>query len=264
MNTSANSNRPSMFNSESSSPDTAYPGVEHDGNKTLVDLLYNGFYLLFALRNGQLPQDAAAFANAVERYLDEFERSAKKLGKSTEDIYAAKYAFCAAVDETVLAEAADIRDEWGRRPLQLELFGDQLAGEHFFDRLEELRAQGRSRIEALEVFYMCLLLGFKGKFALEGSEKLGYLTARLGDEIANMKGRRAGFAPHWEPPDSVAHTLKREVPAWVVASVCALVGAVALVGLNASLSNSSEHRLAQYNDVVQLPPSAAHLTITLP
>ena len=55
-----------MFNSESSSPDTAYPGVEHDGNKTLVDLLYNGFYLLFALRNGQLPQDAAAFWNEVD------------------------------------------------------------------------------------------------------------------------------------------------------------------------------------------------------
>ena len=117
MNSSTNGNRPSMFNSPSSSADTAYHGVEHDGNKTLVDLLYNGFYLLFALRNGQLPQDAAAFANAVERYLDEFERSAKKLNKSTEDIYAAKYALCAAVDETVLAEAADIRDEWGRRPL---------------------------------------------------------------------------------------------------------------------------------------------------
>jgi type VI secretion system protein ImpK len=56
------------------------------------------------------------------------------------------------------------------------------------------------RLQALEVFHMCLLLGFQGKYALEGTEKLGYLTARLGDEILHLQGRRSAFAPHWAPP----------------------------------------------------------------
>ncbi len=35
---------------------------------------------------------------------------------------------------------------------------------------------------------MCLLLGFEGRYTLDGHEKLSYLTARLGDEIAHMRG----------------------------------------------------------------------------
>lgn len=242
-------------------------GGDHDGQplqRTLVDLLYDGFYLLFMLHNGHLPSSAEQFAESVKEYLAEFEREAKKLGKPTDDIYAAKYALCAAIDETVLAGGPALRDFWELRPLQLQLFGDQLAGEHFFDQLEQLRAEGRPRLEVLEVFYLCLLLGFRGKYALEASEKLGYTTARVGDEIASMKGKRAGFAPHWEPPDSITHTLKREVPMWVVASVCALVGLLTLTGLDYSLSHTTQATLAKYNNVVEMAPTAAHLTITLP
>lgn len=238
---------------------------DHDGLGTsLVDLLYDGFYLLFMLRNDNLPESGEGFADAVRQYLEEFDRNARKLDKNSDDIYDVKYAFCAAIDETVLNKAPALRDYWELRPLQLQLFGEQLAGEHFFVRLENLRAQGAPRLEALEVFHLCLLLGFKGKYALEGSEKLSYITARVGDEIANMKGRHAGFAPHWQPPDSITHTLKREVPLWVVASVCALVAVVAVTGLDYSLSNTTRSATNQYNDIVQAPPKAAHLTITLP
>ena len=52
------------------------------------------------------------------------------------------------------------------------LFGDQLAGENFFNRLESLRARGSAHLQALEVFHMCLLLGFQGRYIIEGSEKL--------------------------------------------------------------------------------------------
>jgi type VI secretion system protein ImpK len=51
---------------------------------------------------------------------------------------------------------------------------------------------------------------------LEGSEKLNYLTGRLGGEVAQLRGKRASFAPHWAAPDRVAHALKRDVPLWVI------------------------------------------------
>lgn len=41
---------------------------------------------------------------------------------------------------------------------------------------------------------------------IEGSEKLNYRSARLADEIAHMKGKTPGFAPHWarsDLPDSL-------------------------------------------------------------
>lgn len=230
---------------------------------SLVDAMYDGFYLLFLLKNGYAPQSAEKFSAQITDFLNDFERRAKKEQIKHEEIHAAKYAFCAAIDEAVLSSQLPIRNEWGRKPLQLSLFGDQLAGEHFFSRLEEMR--GRiDNLQALEVFHMCLLLGFKGKYLLEGAEKLAYLTARLGEEIANMKGKRIGFAPHWALPDSVMNVLKRDVPLWVIGAVFGLFALLAFVGFKTYLGNNIDLQLAQYVDIVKLAAKVASLNITLP
>jgi type VI secretion system protein ImpK len=232
--------------------------------KSLLDLLYDGFLMLFLLKSGQEPVDAASFSARVQQFLADFERSAKKMDIPAEDVYATKYAFCAAVDETVLTSGFSIRDAWMLQPLQLTLFGEQLAGENFFARLEDLRAQGAPRLQSLEVFYMCLLLGFQGKYMIEGQEKLGYLTARLGDEITLLRGKRAGFAPHWPLPDKIAHTLKRDVPLWSIGALFALLGLLAYLGMSHFLNRDMQTAMAPYHDIVKIGPRAAHLTISLP
>jgi type VI secretion system protein ImpK len=232
--------------------------------QTLLDLMYDGFYALFMLKNGSVPQDDAAFARKLAQFLDDFTRNAKKQNASIDDVDAAKYAFCAAVDEIILRSNFPIRDAWERRPLQLLMFGDQLAGENFFNRLEQLRARGSVHLQALEVFHMCLLLGFQGRYILEGSEKLNYLTSRLGDEIAHMKGKRGGFAPHAERPDQIRHKLRSDVPLWALYSVFGLICVLGFIGLRTSLSHTTEQRINAYNDVVKMAPRAANLTITLP
>ncbi|MES2017643.1 MAG: type IVB secretion system protein IcmH/DotU [Pseudomonadota bacterium] len=237
---------------------------QHAAPQTLLDLMYDGFYALFMLKNGNGPQDNADFAQRMAQFLDEFGRGAKKQGVSSDDIDAAKYAFCAAVDEIILRSPFPIREHWSRRPLQLLMFGDQLAGENFFNRLEALRARGSAHMQALEVFHMCLLLGFQGKYIIEGSEKLHYLTARLGDEIASMKGKRGGFAPHAERPDTIIHKLRSNLPVWVLCSVFGLICLLGYIGLRTSLDRASAERMNAYNDVIKLAPKSANLTITLP
>ena len=232
--------------------------------RTLQDLMYDGFYALFMLKNGSAPQDNATFMAKLTQFLEDFTRGAKKQGASADDVDAAKYAFCAAVDEIILRSQYGVRDEWERRPLQLVMFGDQLAGENFFVRLESLRARGSVHLQALEVFHMCLLLGFQGRYILDGVEKLNYLTARLGDEIANMKGKSAGFAPHAARPDQIVNKLRNDVPLWVLCSVFALICAVGYIGLRASLRANTVGKLAGYNEIVKMAPMAANLTITLP
>ena len=232
--------------------------------RSLADLMSDGFYLLLLVKRGQLPTDAETFVQSVQRFLDGVERGAMKMGIASEDVYAAKYAFCAAMDEAILTRPSPLRDAWELQPLQLRLFGDHLAGEHFFDRLEELRAQGAPRLPSLEVYHYCLLLGFEGKYRLEGPEKLGYLTARLGDEIVYLKGKRTGFAPHWPPPDSVRHTLRRVVPLWLPAVLVAAFGLVGYLGLNAWFGSRTDRQLATFENVVQMPERTAHVTITLP
>lgn len=232
--------------------------------QSLQDLMADGFYLLLLLKRSRLPADGESFVSAVQKFLDGSERGAVKLGISAEDIYAAKYAFCAAVDEAILSQPSHLHEAWERNPLQLRLFGEHLAGEHFFDRLEELRRQGAARLPSLEVYHYCLLLGFEGKYRLEGLEKLGYLTARLGDEITYLKGKRHGFAPHALPPDNIRHRLRRVVPMWLPAALVACFGLLSFFGLHTYLHHQTEKQLAAYNDVVQMPQRTAHITITLP
>ncbi len=230
----------------------------------LVDLLYDGFHMLILMRSRSLPRDADTFAAAIRQFLDQFERAARKQDFSNEDIFDAKYAFCAAVDEAVLTARTDIRDAWERRPLQLVLFGEQLAGEHFFDKLEIARNGGASRVNALEVFQMCLLTGFRGRYLLEGPEKLKYLIAQLGEQIAHIRGRAAGFAPHWAAPDQIVNALRRDVPAWIIGAVLALLGLLAYLGLEWHADRTVDETLAPFAKVVQLAPRPPTLTLTLP
>lgn len=257
---------PSLFSpaGAANAPPVVVPPAPPRVAGSLVDLLYDGFYMIFLLKNGYTPTDHDSFRERLRSFLLEFERGSKKLQTPADDLYEAKFAFCALVDEVVLMSKPDLREAWSRRPLQLEFFGDQLAGERFFEELERLRQKGAPKVQVLEVFHLCLLLGFQGRYLLEGSEKLGYITARLGEEIAQLKGRRTGFAPHWAAPDRVVNALRRDVPLWVIGSVFALMAMVAFLGVRWMLDRQTHADLAPYAHVVQLAPQAAHITITWP
>ena len=147
----------------------------------LIDLLHDGFYLVFLLRNHYIPSNPNDFREKILELLNRFEQQAKRLQFSADDIHDAKYAFCALIDETIATQqdAAyfNLQNTWLISPLQLSLFGSQLAGYRFFEILEQLRSIGKERLASLEVFHYCLLLGFQGKYRLESIESLNHLVA---------------------------------------------------------------------------------------
>jgi len=221
--TSAKSSTP--LAAKSSAPLAARSSTE----LSLRDLLEDGVYLLFLLRDGNAPSSCAEFNQRIDQFLANYEKQARNLSKPTEAIEHSRYAFCALLDEIVLASGFPLRDEWARLPLQLRLFGENLAGEGFFDRLRSLRADPVKHIEALEVFYVCLLLGYKGKFLLEGEEKLDYLTSQLGQEIQRIRGAKPEFAPNWGLPHRFQNFVRNELPLWFYYSMLALVAATIFV-----------------------------------
>ncbi|GAB2863193.1 type IVB secretion system protein IcmH/DotU [Pseudoduganella ginsengisoli] len=231
---------------------------------SLADLLHEGFYLLHLLKQRHAPGELEDFQRRIACMLDGFTQEARRLHAHGDDIEAAKYAYCAALDEIVLSSDFALRSAWERTPLQLTVFGDQLAGKHFFERLEALRGKGAVRLQALQVFHMCLLMGFKGRYAMDDRDRLSWVTARLGDEIAHIKGKGRGFAPQAPRPDQVAHKLRRDVPAWVLALLMMATAGGAYAGMRVSLSREEQQRMALYSDVVKLPPQPATVVITLP
>ena len=204
---------------------------------TLNDLLEDGIYLLFLLRDGNAPASAAEFNSRIDRFLSQFEINARNFGKSPEAIADAKFAFCALLDEIIFASDFAIRDDWELSPLQLRLFGQHLAGEVFFDKLENLRLDPLGNVESLEVFHTCLLLGFQGKYLIEGTERLNYLVARLGQEIMHARGGKAEFAPHWRLPFKFQEFVRHELPLWLYYALLTGIAIILFVTFNLLLGS---------------------------
>lgn len=209
-------------------------------------------------------RDETLVKEKIMDFLAEFDREARKMRSHAEDIEAAKYAFCALLDEVIHGAGLAMSEGWKELPLQITVSGDHTAGYHFFDQLEALRGKGGVRLQALQAFHLVLLLGFRGKYAHGPDDKLTYLTARLGEEIAHIKGKSKGFAPQAERPDQVVNKLRSELSLWALSAVFAAVALGTYLGMKSSLDRHTQNDMAAYADLIKLAPQPAHVTITLP
>ncbi len=154
------------------------------------------------------------------------------------DVEEAKFALCAFLDELLISPALhwDGRDDWTLRPLQLDYFNLTTAGRDFFTRLDGLRGSGRSG--AMEVYALCLGLGFKGQHAgVEGMDKIGGLIGGLIPEIRNARGVKGNLL---SGECGVEHRLAehvKQLPLWIIAAVCAGLVVMVAFGLHAMLAS---------------------------
>lgn len=234
----------------------------------LVDLLHDGFYIVFLLRNQYVPENADRFKEKILDLLNRFEIQAKKLQYSAEDIHDAKYAYCALLDETIVTQQDpaffNLQNHWLISPLQLTLFGSQLAGYRFFEFLELIRGRGKDRLASLEVFHYCMLLGFQGKYRIESIESLNHLVARVGDEIDYLKGKKTAFSPFAALPDQIKNIIHRELPFTWILIFLLLFAILAFTGLKVMLNKNENTALAQFNNVISAPAEQAYITVHLP
>lgn len=107
---------------------------------------------------------ATDFFEHVFDAFQRFESQARTYNIDNLSIDHACYALAALIDETVMTSSWSGRDAWMANPLQLTLFGEHLAGEGFFERLQNLQEQGESALVPLEIYFLCLQLGFQGQY----------------------------------------------------------------------------------------------------
>lgn len=128
--------------------------------------------ITIVLRLSSLRQPTAAnsqeFRTSIRAALRAAMEQAKSFGYSSENNQLAFFAVVAFLDESVLKTQNPAFADWAQRPLQEEMFGHNRAGEVFFEQLHTLltRADSPETADCLEVYCLCLLLGFKGRLAL--------------------------------------------------------------------------------------------------
>lgn len=190
-------------------------GVIGGARQSLVDLCNEAFLLIFHINGGRDPGHPDQVRQEISLLFKDLDRRGKQYGHAEEDIKATRYALCSLVDETILNSRWEFKDQWADRPLQLEYFGEHMAGERFFDLLDRIRRKGAHKVEVLEVFCFALILGFQGKYKLRGQDELGKLIHHIVREIEGHKGGMSSLAPHWQIPDEPVERPRSVIPRWV-------------------------------------------------
>lgn len=157
------------------------------------------------LRSGrQEITNAEKFRNQVLHAIRVIEQQARNRGYTDEDVRLAVFAVVAFLDESVLNLRQPVFQDWVRKPLQEELFGRHVAGEVFFDNLQQLlgRRDSAESADVIEVYYLCLLLGYLGRYSISSKAELRAIMELADEKIRRIRKLGPELSPHWRLPET--------------------------------------------------------------
>lgn len=211
------------------------------GPNALTDSSAKLLALIGRLKTTPHHSDVGGLHRQVTQEIQSFENHARTRGCSPEAVLAARYALCAAIDEAVLNTPWGSSSFWSSQSMLSTFHQETGGGEKFFQILERIMMEPAKNIELLELYSVCLALGFEGRYRIRemGRAQLESLRDELYRAIRTHRGDyERDLAPHWRGLHTKMSRL-RQIPLWVVA---ALAGAVLLgiyAGFNFILHQSS-------------------------
>ncbi len=158
------------------------------------------------------------FRATLVKQFEQFEKSAASIDYPKHKIDDIRYALAAFADECVMHSDWKEKVSWMRCSLQLQFFGEHSAGEGFFRRLSHLRQQGVVAVEVLEIYFLCLVLGFKGYYRFDDTVQWETFVTGLENQIVLLRGKSEwDVSPVSEA--SVKAEQYRDIPLWWIALV---------------------------------------------
>lgn len=160
---------------------------------------------------------------------------------------AAAWAVAALLDDLALNTPWGGASAWPRQPLVVSLRGDVDAGAQFFARLEELERHGARDPELLELLYLCLALGFRGKYRVPGragDRPLAAVRAATARVIRNPAADAEPLSPNWQGVVAADTPRRFAVPIWVPGAAALVLATLIYLALSLRLAGVAD----------QLPP----------
>jgi type VI secretion system protein ImpK len=143
----------------------------------------------------------------IARLMSDIEIRVGQSNITTDDFDLARFAVVAWVDETILSSAWQDKDRWQKESLQRLYYQIADAGEIFFDRLNTI---GPHQRDVREVYYLCLAMGFKGRYIHEGDDylldqlKTSNLKLLTGTSVGIPSLEKGNFFPEAYPVEAEA------------------------------------------------------------
>jgi type VI secretion system protein ImpK len=207
-----------------------------------LSLVYQEIFTVIArLRaNRQRVADAESFRSQIINALKLAEQDGLRRGYPQEYVRVATFAVAALLDESILNSQNPVFSDWPRKPLNNELFGNNIAGEVFFQNVDRFlgKPDSEALADLLELHELCLLLGFRGRYGASTAGEIRAIVARIEEKIRRI---RAVPQPKWQiGSETVVPPGDRWIPVLRWVAVGCIVLALILFGIfKLSLSSSA-------------------------
>jgi len=205
--------------------------------------------------------NVAHLSQQLDREIRSFESNARVAGINEEKVIIARYILCTILDEAVLNTPWGAESAWNQRTLLSNFHNETAGGEKFFDILDRLRHSPSENIETLELIYICLSLGYEGKYRVlpRGRDNLEQLRDELFHLIRNYRGDyERALSPCWQGVGHTGNKLSTYLPMWVVASFVLGLMALTYSGIRYALHQSSANVSQQLIEVADEKPAKEH------
>jgi type VI secretion system protein ImpK len=219
------------------------------------------------LRGTLSPPDVATLRRHAMDEIRRFEERARSSGISNDVIMAARYALCAGVDEAVLSTPWGSQSEWRQQSLLVALHREAWGGEKFFDMLDRIAEDPARHIELLELQYLCMALGFAGKYHVQdrGHVRLDEIRHEAFRKIRDQRGvPQPELSVRWRGLEDRRNPIIRYIPWWVVGAAALAVLSVMFTIYYMRLGTAAspvQAELAKIGSFEVLPrPAAAELS----
>ncbi len=184
--------------------------------------LLNRFAILVV---GSQMFEIGSFRDWCTSELSQFDQYCGQAGLKDEMRHYANYILCTVMDEFVNKTHWG-HGFWSSQSLLSQYHGETDGGEKFFHLLSFLQQAPANNLYLLELIYVCLGLGFEGKYRLDekGYTQLEILKDDLLSLIRSQKSEpEQELSPNWRPQTRKQSQLIRYVPVWVVAVIASVI-----------------------------------------
>ena len=174
-------------------------------------------------------ENMAVLNERLTKELEQFESRALHHGADAGQVKAAQYVLCTVADEAVVTTQWGNESEWSRMSLLSSFHSETFGGEKFFSLLDRLSKNPVKHLPMLELMYLCLSMGFEGKYRVmeRGVTELEGVRDALYRQIRHVRG----------DPVSVSASVPRPEPArrkrlrTLSATWCVALGLIALLAM---------------------------------
>lgn len=143
----------------------------NDCQNLLIDAASRIFATITQLKNSPHYHNIDQLRDYLLKEILLFKQNAQKFDYNDDLILIGQYAICATLDETICKTPWGSKANWEKFNLLQALQENLQADEHFFVILERISQKPHLFIDTIELMYICLSLGFEGKFKYHPLEK---------------------------------------------------------------------------------------------